>query len=283
MSRPVRIEYPGAYYLVTSKGNRGQEVYVDEEDRKVFLNVVAMVVERFGWVLHAYAMMSDHYHLVVSVPAANLSRGMRQLNGVYTQHFNRKHGLEGSLFHGRFRSILFEQDGYLQEICRHVVMNPVRSGDGTSAEKCRWTSHRAASGLIKMPAFLDCTELVASFGRRPVDAIRKYRAFVKAGLGGQSPLDDREHQVLLGSDEFVARLQPVLDGTKAAKIGPRRVGRKRTLKSMFKPAAGKDREVRNEIILRAHVEYGYTLSEIGEHLGLHYTTVSKVINAAGRG
>ena len=117
MSRPVRIEFPGAVYLVTSKGSDGQIVFGDSDDRGVFLNVLDNVVVRFGWLIHSYVLMDDHYHLVVEVPEANLSKGMRQLNGVYTQHVNRRHGQEGPIFHGRFKSILLEKKNYLLPIC----------------------------------------------------------------------------------------------------------------------------------------------------------------------
>ena len=139
MSRPVRIEFPGAHYHVTSKGRNEEPVFLDVEDRAVFLNVLGGVVERFGWLIHSYVLMDSHYHLVVECPQANLSKGMRQLNGVYTQHFNRRHGHEGSLFQGRFRSVLFEVDTYLLPVCRHVVLNPVRTGSSASAQQYRWS------------------------------------------------------------------------------------------------------------------------------------------------
>ena len=113
MSRPVRIEFPGAHYHVTSKGNREQNAFVDDKDRTAFLNIIESVVAKFGWLVHSYVLMESHYHLVVECPQANLSKGMRQLNGVYTQHYNRRHGQEGPLFQGRFKSILFEAKGYL--------------------------------------------------------------------------------------------------------------------------------------------------------------------------
>ena len=126
MSRPVRIEFPGATYHVTSKGKDGQIIFMDQEDRAVYLSVVENVVTRFGWLLHSYVLMDNHYHLVVEVPDANLSKGMRQLNGVYTQHVNRRHDQEGPIFQGRFKSVLFEKKNYLLQVCRHVVTNPAR-------------------------------------------------------------------------------------------------------------------------------------------------------------
>ncbi len=278
MSRPVRIEFPGAHYHVTSKGTNEQAVFLDDEDRAVFLNVLEGVVTRFEWRVHSYVLMTNHYHLVVEVPEANLSKGMRQLNGVYTQHFNRRHGRDGSLFQGRFRSVVFEPDSYLMPLCRHVVLNPVRVGLTRSANSYRWSSHRAMAGVVSTPEFLCSESVLASFGKRRSDSQRKYRDYVKAGIGEDSPLDERSNQVLLGSPAFIAELQPVLNGEKLAKRGPKKARRRRSLQALFKHVDGKTRAERNELIRRAHIDYNYTLMEIGDHLGIHYTTVSKVVN-----
>jgi len=278
MSRPVRIEFPGAHYHVTSKGTNDQAVFIDDEDRSVFLNVVDNVVTRFGWLLHSYVLMENHYHLVVEVPEANLSKGMRQLNGVYTQHFNRRHEREGSLFQGRFRSVLFEPETYLLPLCRHVVLNPVRVNLARSPNSWRWSSHRATCGAVKAPPFLHTGAVLGSFGKRLKENRSKYRDYVKAGIGEESPLNERCSQVLLGSPGFLNEMQPILNGEKLAKRGPRSARRRRSLSALFKNVQSKSRAERNELIRRAHIEHSYTLMEIGSHLGIHYTTVSKVVN-----
>lgn len=278
MSRPVRIEFPGAHYHVTSKGTNEQAVFLDDEDRAVFLNVLDGVVSRFGWLVHSYVMMENHYHLVVEVPNANLSKGMRQLNGVYTQHFNRRHGREGSLFQGRFRSILFEPVDYLLPLCRHVVLNPVRVKETRSPNTYRWSSHRATAGAMKCPGWLATESVLSSFGKRLKENQTKYKEYVKAGVGEASPLEDRTHQVLLGSPKFLSEMEPILNGEKLAKRGPKRAGRRRSLPALFKNVDTKTRSERNELIKRAHIDYAYTLMEIGDFLGIHYTTVSKVVN-----
>ena len=279
MSRPVRIEFPGACYHVTSKGTKEGTVFMDKDDRGVFLNVIDNVVERFGWLLHSYVLMDDHYHLVVEVPGANLSKGMRQLNGVYTQHFNRRHDVEGPIFKGRFKSVLFEKKGYLLPLCRHVVLNPARTGAGKAFKSYRWSSHRAMSGDIRKPEFLTTGSVLGHFGKREKDCQIKYRQYVSEGIGAESPLDQRSQQVLLGSSRFLSEMQPILNGEKMAKRGPKQARRRRSLNALFKNIDARTRVERNELIRRAHVEYSYTLMEIGEHLGLHYTTVSKVVNS----
>lgn len=278
MSRPVRIEFPGASYHVTSKGREGQVVFLDDDDRGVFLNVVDNVVDRFDWLVHSYVLMPDHYHLVVEVPSANLSKGMRQLNGVYTQHFNRRHGEEGPIFQGRFKSVLFEKKTYLLPLCRHVVTNPTRSDDSTSYASYKWSSYRGLVGKVKKPKLLHSEDVLTSFGKREKDAQRKFREYVKEGVKADSPLENRTNQVLLGSTKFLNEMQPILQGERLSKRGPKAAKRRRSLGTLFKRVGDKTRPERNELIKKAHLDHGYTLMEIGDHLGLHYTTVSKVIN-----
>lgn len=278
MSRPVRIEFPGAVYHVTSKGRDGRIVFHDKEDKGVFLNVVDNVVERFGWLLHSYVLMDDHYHLVVEVPNSNLSKGMRQLNGVYTQHANRRHAQEGSIFQGRFKSVLIEKKNFLLPVCRHVVTNPSRAGESVNYATYKWSSYRALAGQVKMPAFLHGKDVISYFGKREKDAQRKYRDYVKEGIDAGSPLEQRTNQVLLGSPKFLSEMQPILHGERLSKRGPKAAKRRRSLNSIFRKVGDKSRGERNELIRKAHLDAGYTLMEIGDHLGLHYTTVSKVIN-----
>ncbi len=279
MSRPVRIEFPGAVYHVTSKGRGGQVVFKDQDDRGVFLNVIENVVDRFGWLMHSYVLMNDHYHLVVEVPGANLSKGMRQLNGVYTQHVNRRHRQEGPIFQGRFKSVLIEKKSYLLPVCRHVVTNPSRKLDQQHFASYKWSSYRALAGQVKGPTFLHQDDVLRFFGKQEKDAQRKYREYIKQGIGGDSPLDQRTSQVLLGSTRFLNEMQPILQGERLSKRGPKAARRRRSLPVLFKKVDAKTRLERNELIKKAHLDFGYTLMEIGNHLGLHYTTVSKVINA----
>ena len=127
MSRPLRLEFPGALYHVTARGNGRDNIYLDDVDRRAFDDLLSEVCERHVWRVHAACQMGNHYHLLIETPDANLSRGMRQLNGVYTQRFNRWHGRAGHVFQGRYKAILVEKQAYLLELCRYVVLNPVRA------------------------------------------------------------------------------------------------------------------------------------------------------------
>jgi len=222
--------------------------------------------------------MDSHYHIIVECPKANLSKGMRQLNGVYTQYFNRRREEEGSLFQGRFKSVLFEAKTYLLPLCRHVVLNPVRLGVSSSAQTYRWSSHRVFGGAIKKPDYLHTETLLASFGGPLKEKQNKYKEYIKVGVNADSPLLEKSSQVLLGSPKFIGQMQPILDGEKLAKRGPVRALRRRSLPVLFKKVSEMSKSERNGLIKRAHIDHAYTLMEIGDFLGLHYTTVSKVVN-----
>jgi REP element-mobilizing transposase RayT len=146
MTRPLRIEYPGAVYHITNRGNDKKAVFKDDQDRETFLKILAFVNKRYHWLCHAYCLMDNHYHLMIETPDGNLSLGMRQLNGVYTQARNKRHGKTGHLFQGRYKAILIQKDTHLLEVCRYVVLNPVRARMVEKPEDWRWSSYQATGG-----------------------------------------------------------------------------------------------------------------------------------------
>ena len=203
VSRPLRLEHPGAVWHVTSRGNERREVFADDADRERWLRVLAQAVVLFAWRLHGYVMMGNHFHLIVETPPPTLSRGMRHLNGVYTQLFNRRRDRVGHLFQGRFKSILVEKESHLLELLRYVVLNPVRAGLVRSAQDWRWSSYRATAGDVAAPPWLETAWSLAQFGPLP-GAARRYREFVAAG--GDVPRDawsGLRGQIYLGSEAFV--------------------------------------------------------------------------------
>ena len=186
MARPLRLEFPGAVYHVTSRGNARQRIFFGDADRELFLDTLAHVISRYGWLCHAYCLMDNHYHLLVETPRANLSLGMRQLNGIYTQTFNRRHHRAGHLFQGRFKAILVEKESYLLELCRYIVLNPVRVKSTVAAQAWKWSSYRATAGLSAAPELLTTDWLLGQFGGSRATAQQRYREFVKEGLENRS-------------------------------------------------------------------------------------------------
>ena len=278
MARPLRIEFPGALYHVTSRGNARQRVFRDDEDRDMFLATLAWVVGRFGWRCHAYCLMDNHVHLLIETLQPNLSRGMRQLNGVYTQRFNRRHRKVGHLFQGRFKAILVEKEEYLLELARYIVLNPVRAKTVKMPERYPWSSYRAMVGLVPVPPALATDWILNQFADTRATARRRYARFVHDGIGVPGPWEEVKGQVLLGSEAFIERLTPQLQECSTREIPKRqRLVHRPSLRTLL---AGVDsKTARNIAMAQAYLKHGYTLSEISRAVGLHYATISRLIKA----
>lgn len=273
MARPLRLAFPHAVYHVTSRGNARQKIVRDDQDRQAWLSVLGHVIDRFGWLCHAYCLMDNHYHLLVETPRANLSLGMRQLNGVYTQAFNRRHRRVGHLFQGRFKAILVEKDVHLLELSRYVVLNPVRAGLVARPEQWPWSSYGATAGRDAVPAYLTVEWLLGQFGTRLRKAQRAYQEFVLKGIGQEGPWGRLRGQVYLGSEAFVAKHQPdrVIKEVPRGQTQAQRPRLTELFPGKRATAAG---------LRRAYRRYGYRLREIAEHLGIHYATVSRHLKQA---
>jgi REP element-mobilizing transposase RayT len=183
MPRPLRPPIENGLYHVTARGNRRCEIYRDDADRKYFLGLLANAVERFAWELHTYCLMTNHYHLVVQTPLANISRGMQRLNSMHAQWFNWRYGLDGHLFQDRFHSVDVVDEAHFVELSRYVVLNPVRAGITEHPAAYSWSSYRATIGIAERPPFLTCDSIFEAFGPTIDDAQGAYASFVKAGIG----------------------------------------------------------------------------------------------------
>lgn len=277
MARPLRIEFAGALYHVTSRGDGREDIYLDDSDREVWLEVFGEVCRRYNWVCHAYCLMGNHYHILIETPESNLSLGMRQLNGVYTQRFNRSHNRVGHVFQGRFKGILVDRESYLLELARYIVLNPVRARMVRKAEQWRWSSYRATVGVETVRPWLNVDWLLGGFAKRRKAACERYRRFVEEGKGQPSPWEKLKNQVFLGSDTFVEEVQELLDSDRALDEVPG--SQKRPLSKPLKHYE-KIARTRNEAILEAWCSGGYKMKEIADHFKLHYSSVSKIIKAS---
>jgi REP element-mobilizing transposase RayT len=266
MARPLRIEYPGAVYHVTARGNARQPIFRDDQDRERFLGTLDHVMARYGWRCHAYCLMTNHYHLLIETPNPTLARGMRQLNGIYTQAFNGRHRRVGHLFQGRYHAVVVEKEAHLLELCRYVVLNPVRVKACRTAGEWRWSSYRATAGLSGAPGFLMIDWVLAQFGQRRGQAQERYRAFVREGLGRQ-PWEELRGQIYLGSEDFIARLTSKIARQQEVPRVQRQPMRPRLEEILHRRG---DRG-----IAVAYRQYGYRLREIADYLGVHYATVSR--------
>ena len=176
MSRPLRLEYAGALYHVTARGNERKPIYLEDDDFQLYLEVLGDVCNQYHWVIHAYCLMTNHYHLIIETPDANLSKGMRHLNGVYTQKFNRKYRRVGHLYQGRYKAILVEKDNYLLELSRYVVLNPVRAKMVGIAGDWQWSSYNQTIGVCKGYDWLEVDPMLLQFSRNRSLAIKRFEA-----------------------------------------------------------------------------------------------------------
>jgi len=211
MARPLRLEFEGAVYHLMSRGSERAAIFRGDRDHRRFLELLGRIVGDQRWVLHAFCLAGNHYHLLLETPLANLSAGMRNLNGRYTQWFNWRHRRSGHLFEGRFKAVLVEKDSHLRELSRYVVLNPVRAKQVKSPADWRWSNYRATAGLAPAPSWLETDWTLAQFANNRATAREAYRKFVAEGKGLPSPLVGVKGQIYLGSPSFVNAMSKRLE------------------------------------------------------------------------
>ncbi len=282
MARPLRIEFPGAIYHVTSRGDRREPIFENDGDRQDFLAILGQAMERFDAIVLAYCLMDNHYHIVVHTRRANLSRLMQQINGVYTQAYNRRHGKVGHLFQGRFKGILVDENTYLLEVCRYVDLNPLRAHMVRDPGNWPWSSYGAHAGFKPAPPWLD-TPAVHGYllGRDTVTAAdrraaaRRYVALVAAGKGVKLWDEALAQQIFLGGAEFVERMQTLIDIDPAtAKDIPRHQRRAPLRPIQYYLDKHKDRDA---AILAAVREGQHSMTHIAAAVELSVSRVSRIV------
>jgi putative transposase len=284
MSRPLRIEFPGAIYHVTSRGDRREPIFDDDQDRGAFLDVVGTALDRFDACALAFCLMGNHYHLVLHTRSANLSRLMRQINGVYTQAYNRRHRKVGHLFQGRFKAILVDENAYLLEVCRYVDLNPVRARMVPHPADWPWSSYRAHVGGQAAQEWLD-TPAVHGYllGYDVADAsdvrtaAQRYAKLVAQGKDVRLWDDALRHQIYLGDEAFIQRMQALVEPerSRAADVPRRQRRSPDSIQAYLKTYE------RNEAIVKACREGGHTLSAIAGEVGLSVSRVSRIVARHG--
>jgi REP element-mobilizing transposase RayT len=249
MARPLRIEFAGALYHVMSRGNERRPVVRDDADRAKRLLWLKRTVETYGWRLHAFVLLTNHEHLFVETPEANLSTGMQFLNGSYTGYFNRRHRRAGHLFQGRFKGHLIEDEGYFLEVSRYIHLNPVRAKLAPRPEDYAWSSYPGYVQARRGLEWVTYARVLGEFGADHHRPRRAYAAFVHAGVTDPpaSPFAAAASGVLVGSEAFVERIRRLL-GLQTAAEGVPELKRLRA-----RPAL--DRIV-SEVASRLHCEAG---------------------------
>lgn len=296
MARPLRLEYGGALWHVTCRGNEKGAIFRDDRDRQVFLSVLSEAVHLFAWRLHAYVLMGNHYHLLLETPEANLSRGMHRVNAIYSQAFNRRHARVGHLLQGRFKAILVEKERHLLELVRYVVLNPVRAGLSRDPAGWPWSNYLATAGLRAAPEWLDTEWTIDQFGNG-ASALSAYREFVSAGTRGlDKPWTRVTNQLFLGSEDFRRRVrsmrsdQPVSAEVPRAQRSAIRPGLPEVVRAAASVLEVDPSEVRRQKRSPLRLAVAYigrmdclaTLTDLGAMLGVADSSASEIVASARR-
>ncbi len=285
MAGPMRIEFPGAVYLISDIAPAGRTIMQSDDARLQFLTDLSAVAASLDWLIYAWCMLPDHYSFVVETLHADLRSGMRRFSNRYARHMNRQTGSSGRVFRGAYRAVLLEPDVWLLPICRHVVLQPVTATTVSTPEEWPWSSYQATvmSTHIRS-APLAAESLLSRFGQTQEEAVAAYADYIRAGAGQPSPLTHVIPPGILGTQTFVQVVtehlvsrasEPSVAATLLLLARP-------SLTQIFGPDV---RRERSQLPLRvaAAVHLGYSLVQIGDHLGVHYTTVSRYLRAAQGG
>jgi len=283
MARPLRIEYPGAFYHITSRGIEQKAIFQDDKDRDKFLYYLETAHQRYGAVIHVYCLMDNHYHLLLETPLGNLSQIMKHINGAYTTYYNIKRLRAGHLFQGRYKALLIEVDEYAGELSRYLHLNPVRAKIVNKPEEYKWSSYRSYLGIERPAKWLTLELILSYFGVDTNTSLREYGYFVDALTGNdyQSPLKKVTASTILGGLGFIKEIKekylnsstinrdvPALTELKKAVI----TEIDQVVKEVFK---GDINLIKKASIYICHRYSGRTLKEIGRHFQIGESGVSK--------
>ena len=274
MVRPLRIEFPGAVYHITSRGNARKDIFLSDRDRRNFIHLLGQTCKRFNWNCFAYCLMSNHYHLVIETVEGNLSKGMRHLNGVYCQRFNKHHQRVGHVIQGRYTGILVDKDNYLLELVRYVLLNPVRANMVKTAGQWPWSSYRSMIGKTTFEGWLVVNRILSLFDQNKRRSRKRFIEFVSEGKLKHDIWKDLQKRIYLGDKAFVERIEEKIDENKES-VEILRCQSARLVLSLEKyEALG---ESRNHTIKLAYESGGYSQKVLADYFGLHYSTISKIL------
>jgi len=279
MARPLRPQFRGAVYHITARGNDRQNIYYDEKDNLRFLKLLGQTVQQYRWLCHGYCLMTNHYHLLIETPDPNLARGMKRLNSGYCITFNKRHRRVGHVLQGRYDSVVVQKEEYLLELCRYIVLNPVRAHMVEGPEDWKWSSYLATACRTQAPSFLTTEWVLSHFGKKRKMATENYIKFVYDGIDKEGPWHQIEGGIYLGDAQFIQEVEILTDRNIISREVPliQRKASRPALEVLFDETTRKSKDKRNLRIVQAFQEHLYTQREIGACLNLHPAYLSRLI------
>ena len=284
MARPLRIEYPGAFYHVINRGLERREIFRHPKDYEYFFGLLEHVYEKYGIIVYAYCLMSNHYHLYLQTPQGNLSKAMRQLDGNHTQKFNKSYKRVGPLFQGRYKAVLIDADSYSLQLTKYIHLNPVKAKIVQKPEDYEYSSYSSYIGKAKIPTFLNTKWLLSQYAKSKGKAVKELKKHtLKAGEEDWEPEKDTFKSLILGGSDFVSQIQAkFLQGKENFEI-PKLKAVQKVLSTQ--EIIGKvnriklDNKDKAKLIVYALKKYSpLTLKEIGGQFNnLHYSAVAQII------
>jgi len=279
MARPLRVEYEGAFYHITSRGNERKDIFKSEKDKEKFLNYLERAKEKFEIVVHAYCLLSNHYHLIIETPYANLSKCMQYINSSYTTYYNVKRNRHGHLFQGRYKGILIEVDEYLKVLSRYIHLNPIKAGMEKRLGEYKWSSYYYYIEKKKLPVLLKTQHVLDYFGGSKV----RYRKYVEEGVLKDiaNPLEKINQWNILGCEGFINMIQ---NNYLKEKKEDRDLPRVKNIKKSFSRIVAEikkvkdvsEKEQRKLLVYFLRKYTDFNLEEIADRLGGKKLSVSGV-------
>jgi putative transposase len=287
MPRRQRLDFPGAFFHVTCRGNRKQPIFLSDDDRYYFLSCLREAHEKYAILIHVYCLMENHYHLLLETLRAGLSKAMHLINMKYSNYFNLKHDRCGHLFQSRFKAILVEAAVYARELASYIHLNPVRAGIVKRPEDYIWSNYRAYVGQASPQGWSSSSFVLGLFGSSKLVARTNYETFVRSRLDHNcpDPLKSAEHRGILGGHEFiekVRRLSPPDDSVlleedpEACRTNHRRASLENILaetEALLGPKSGITRKL---AIYISHAKTDRSLKEIGAFFGIGNSGISDI-------
>lgn len=286
MSRQLRIEYPGAFYHVTTRGNQKQPIILCDRDRSVIIGYIKEAMAKFNAKTHVYCLMQNHYHLLLETLLGNLSKILHFINTSYSVYFNKKHARTGHLFQGRYKAILIEKDTYALELSRYIHLNPVRAGIVAFPEEYPWSSYREYMGIRTTESWLNTAYMLGYFGQDLGIARSRYADFVVEAIGqkAENPLKKAGRSLILGSEDFIARIKKefLVDTPENREVPAiRSLKEKPPLdiihRTVEQSLGRKNRYARNAAIFLCRKRTDYTLADVAGFYGISKSAVAKIV------